>query len=186
MRPFPAKVACVTTTVMLVMALLGVPANAKKAKFKAKPKVQATSTTSLTNVDSATSFCDAWAAVRDIRSSGLTGIRAIRLQADRYKILVAVSPPDVKPQAQIMADYFATTLEIADKPVGSEKAAARLEKLIPSIGDAIAAVTRQAVRTCPRSLVVPSTIGAGDTTSATATTTTTTTSVVVQKRTKKK
>ena len=56
-----------------------------------------------------------------------------------------------------MADYFTTTLAMADKPLNNAKQTAALEALIPKIGDAPTAVTRHAVKTCPRSVVLPTT-----------------------------
>ena len=102
-------------------------------------------------------FCDAWASVRDVRASGLTGVAAIRLQSERYQRLVPLAPAEIRPAAAIMAEYFAATLAMADKPLSNAKQAARLEKVIPKIGDALTTVTRHAVRTCPRSLIRPTT-----------------------------
>ncbi len=102
-------------------------------------------------------FCDAWASVRDVRASGLTGAAAIRLQAERYQRLVPLAPSEIRPAAAIMAEYFAATLAMADKPLSNAKQAARLEAIIPKIGDALTTVTRHAVRTCPRSLIRPTT-----------------------------
>jgi hypothetical protein len=68
----------------------------------------------------------------------------------------------------VMADYFTTTLAMADKPLNNAKQSAALEALIPKIGDALTAVTRHAVRTCPRSLVrAPTTTSASPSTTST-------------------
>ena len=68
-----------------------------------------------------------------------------------------------------MADYFATTLAMADKPLNNAKQSVALEALIPKIGDALTAVTRHAVRTCPRSLLrAPTTTTTTTTTTKTA------------------
>lgn len=118
------------------------------ATKKAKVPVTATSTE-----PAAKTFCEGWAQVRAVRSTGLTGTAVLRLQAERYRVLVGLAPKDLQPQVKVMADYFTTTLAMADKPLNNAKQSAALEALIPKIGDALTAVTRHAVRTCPRSLV---------------------------------
>ena len=114
-------------------------------------------TTTLAAADRPKTFCDAWAAVRDVRNTGLTGAASLRLQAERYKRLVPLAPADIRPSAAIMAEYFAATLALADAPLANAKQATRLEAVIPKIGDALVTVTRHAVRTCPRSLVLATT-----------------------------
>ena len=121
----------------------------------------------------ARTFCEGWSQVRAVRSTGLTGIAVLRLQAERYRALVELAPKDLRPEVKVMADYFTTTVAIADKPLNNAKQTAALEALIPKIGDAITAVTRHAVRTCPRSVVMPVTTIAleGPSTKAASTTT---------------
>lgn len=116
-----------------------------------------------TSESAARTFCEGWSQVRAVRSSGLTGIAVLRLQAERYRLLIGLAPKDLRPQVKVMADYFTTTLAMADKPLNNAKQSAALEALIPKIGDALTAVTRHAVRTCPRSLVLPSTTTAAGT-----------------------
>ena len=114
-------------------------------------------TTTVSAVDRPKTFCAAWAAVRDVRNTGLTGAASLRLQAQRYQRLVPLAPPDIRPSAAVMAEYFAATLAMADSPLANTKQAKRLEAVIPKIGDALVTVTRHAVRTCPRSLVLATT-----------------------------
>lgn len=133
----------------LIVARPGVAVRKTTAKKASAP------TTTVVDAAAPKSFCEAWANVRNVRTSGLTGISALRLQSERYQVLVALSPAPVKADVAVMADYFATTLALADKPLNNAKLALRLEALIPKIGDALTAVTRHAVRTCPRSLVLP-------------------------------
>ena len=121
----------------------------------------------------AKTFCEGWARVRAVRSTGLTGIAVLRLQAERYRALVELAPKDLRAQVKVMADYFTTTLAMADKPLNNAKQSAALEALIPKIGDALTAVTRHAVKTCPRSLVLPTTTSSPDVASPTAAPTTT-------------
>lgn len=116
----------------------------------------------------ATTFCEGWSQVRAVRSTGLTGIAVLRLQAERYRALIELAPKDLRPQVKVMADYFTTTLAMADKPLNNAKQSAALEALIPKIGDALTAVTRHAVRTCPRSLVLSTTTIALDRPTTTA------------------
>lgn len=129
------------------------PLSAAGAKKTPKPARAATTTTE----PAARTFCEGWSQVRAVRSSGLTGIAVLRLQAERYRALIGLAPKDLRPQVKVMADYFTTTLAMADKPLNNAKQSAALEALIPKIGDALTAVTRHAVRTCPRSLVLPTT-----------------------------
>lgn len=136
-------------------AALSVPAHAVK---KTVPPT--------TTEPPAATFCDGWAQVRSVRTSGRTGVAALRLQAERYRALIGVSPKDIRPQVTVMADYFTTTLAIADKPLNNDKLTAALEALIPKIGDALTAVTRHAVRTCPRSLLQPTTTAGPTSTSS--------------------
>lgn len=114
-------------------------------------------TTTVSAIDRPKNFCAAWAAVRDVRNTGLTGAASLRLQAQRYQRLVPLAPPDIRPSAAVMAEYFAATLAMADSPLANTKQAKRLEAVIPKIGDALVTVTRHAVRTCPRSLVLATT-----------------------------
>ena len=147
---------------------LAAPLTADGAKKTTKaPK--ATTTTE----PAAKTFCEGWAQVRAVRSTGLTGIAVLRLQAERYRALVELAPKDLRPQVKVMADYFTTTLAMADKPLNNAKQSAALEALIPKIGDALTAVTRHAVRTCPRSVVLPTTTFSPDVVSSTAAPTTT-------------
>ncbi len=159
------------TVVAAVVAGLILPTPAFAARMTT-PKKRPSPTTTVVDEAAPKSFCEAWANVRNVRTSGLTGISALRLQSERYQVLVGLSPSSVKPDVAVMADYFATTLALADKPLNNAKLAARLEALIPKIGDALTAVTRHAVRTCPRSLVLPP-----------STTTTTTTTTTTKRRT---
>ncbi len=108
-----------------------------------------------------------------MRSTGLTGIAVLRLQAERYRALVDLAPKDLRPQVKVMADYFSTTLAMADKPLNNAKQSAALEALIPKIGDALTAVTRHAVKTCPRSVVLPTTTFSAAVVTSTAAPTTT-------------
>ncbi len=144
---------------------LGAPLSAAGATKTTK----ATATTE----PAAKTFCEGWSQVRAVRSTGLTGIAVLRLQAERYRALVDLAPKDLRPQVKVMADYFTTTLAMADKPLNNAKQSAALEALIPKIGDALTAVTRHAVRTCPRSVVLPKTSIALDNASSTAAPTTT-------------
>ena len=121
----------------------------------------------------AKSFCEGWSRVRAVRSTGLTGTAVLRLQAERYRALVDLAPKDLRTQFKVMADYFTTTLAMADKPLNNAKQSAALEALIPKIGDALTAVTRHAVRTCPRSVVLPTITSSPDVASTTAAPTTT-------------
>ena len=132
-------------------------------------KAATTATTSTSTEPPAKTFCDGWAQVRAVRSTGLSGIAVLRLQAERYRALVGLSPKDLQPEVKVMADYFATTLAMADKPLNNAKQSVALEALIPKIGDALTAVTRHAVRTCPRSLLrAPTTTTTTTTTTKTA------------------
>ena len=151
-------------TFALFGAALPVAAATKKLKA-------ATTTTE----PAAKTFCEGWSQVRAVRSTGLTGIAVLRLQAERYRALVELAPKDLRPQVKVMADYFMATLAIADKPLNNAKQSAALEALIPKIGDALTAVTRHAVRSCPRSLVLSTTTIAPGTPITTVTTTTTAT-----------
>ena len=154
-----AVVLAVSLFVSSALALVGGPTpQAHAAAKSSKPTKPPKPTTSAPAADVAPkTFCEAWASVRDVRASGLTGVAVIRLQAARYKVLVELSPKDVRPATEVMAEYFAATLALADKPLSNEKQAARLEAVIPKIGDALTTVTRHAVRTCPRSLIRPAT-----------------------------
>ncbi len=142
------------------LALLVLPTPASAAK-KPATKSRKTSTrgpsTTVALADRPKTFCEAWAAVRDVRNSGLTGAASIRLQSERYLRLVPLAPAEIRPSAAIMAEYFAATLAMADKPLSNAKETARLEAVIPKIGDALTTVTRHAVRTCPRSVVLATT-----------------------------
>ena len=129
---------------------------------KTTKPTRATTTNRATRVTTTTepparTFCEGWSQVRAVRSTGLTGIAVLRLQAERYRALVELAPKDLRPQVKVMADYFTTTLAMADKPLNNAKQTAALEALIPKIGDALTAVTRHAVKTCPRSVVLPTT-----------------------------
>ncbi len=128
---------------------------AEAASKRASPSKRVSTTTAAPDDVTPKTFCDGWASVRNVRSSGLTGIRALRVQAERYQALIGLSPASVKADVVVMAEYFSTTLAMADKPLNNAKQAAKLEALIPKIGDALTAVTRHAVRTCPRSVVLP-------------------------------
>lgn len=142
----------------LVFLIVRTPASAAKkpATKSGKTSTRGPSTT-LAPADQPKTFCEAWAAVRDVRNSGLTGAASIRLQSERYHRLVPLAPAEIRPSAAIMAEYFAATLAMADKPLSNAKETARLEAVIPKIGDALTTVTRHAVRTCPRSLVLATT-----------------------------
>ena len=158
----------VLTVLMLVGASgqigIGGPRSAAgvtKTTKTTKP-TRATTTNRATRVTTTTepparTFCEGWSQVRAVRSTGLTGIAVLRLQAERYRALVELAPKDLRPQVKVMADYFTTTLAMADKPHNNAKQTAALEALIPKIGDALTAVTRHAVKTCPRSVVLPTT-----------------------------
>lgn len=142
----------------LALVLVATPALAgKKSATKSRTTTSRRSTTTLAPADRPKTFCEAWAAVRDVRNSGLTGAASIRLQSERYNRLVPLAPAEIRPSAAIMAEYFAATLAMADKPLSNAKETARLEALIPKIGDALTTVTRHAVRTCPRSVVLATT-----------------------------
>ena len=158
----------VVTVLMLAGAsgLLGIggprsAAGVAKTTKTTKP-TRATTTNRATRATTTTepparTFCEGWSQVRAVRSTGLTGIAVLRLQAERYRALVELAPKDLRPQVKVMADYFTTTLAMADKPLNNAKQSAALEALIPKIGDALTAVTRHAVKTCPRSVVLPTT-----------------------------
>jgi hypothetical protein len=126
-----------------------------------------------TTEPAARTFCEGWSRVRAVRSTGLTGIAVLRVQAERYRALVDLAPKDLRPQVKVMAEYFTTTLAMADKPLNNAKQSAALEALIPKIGDALTAVTRHAVKTCPRSVVLPTTTISPDGAPTTAAPTTT-------------
>jgi hypothetical protein len=151
LRHQPRRVAAFLAATLVLVVVGSEPSVA------ASKKKRPTTSASTTVPDEATpkTFCDGWASVRNVRTSGLTGISALRLQAERYQVLVGLSPSTIKADVVLMAEYFSTTLAMADKPLSNAKQAAKLEALIPKIGDALTAVTRHAVRTCPRSLVLP-------------------------------
>lgn len=146
------------------------PTSAFGAPMAAKSKAGKNAPTTTSPAPAPKTFCDGWASVREVRNTGLTGITAMRMQSERYAVLVTLAPKEIRPEVEVMADYFATTLGIADKPINNQKQTDHLEVLIPKIGDALTAVTRYAVRTCPRSLVLSttttSTVVSGSTTTA--------------------
>ncbi len=165
--------------VVALLALAGVsslagPGAPRTASGATKTPKTATKTpktpkvATITTEPPATTFCEGWSQVRAVRSTGLTGIAVLRLQAERYRALIELAPKDLRPQVKVMADYFTTTLAMADKPLNNAKQSAALEALIPKIGDALTAVTRHAVRTCPRSLVLSTTTIALDRPTTTA------------------
>lgn len=152
-RPRPGffrVLALITLGAFLSSAGLGTALPATGATKKPKA-------TTTTTEPAAKTFCEGWAQVRAVRSTGLTGIAVLRLQAERYRALVGLAPKDLRPQVAVMADYFTTTLAMADKPLNNAAQSAALEALIPKIGDALTAVTRHAVKTCPRSLLLSTT-----------------------------
>ncbi len=176
MRPGFLRVAIcivgVTVTVSGIGSAVPVAVAATKPKVDAATKPKVAKPATKTTEPAAKTFCEGWAKVRAVRSTGLTGIAVLRLQAERYRALVELAPKDLRPQVKVMADYFTTTLAMADQPLNNAKQSAALEALIPKIGDALTAVTRHAVRTCPRSVVLPTTTSSPDVASSTAAPTT--------------
>jgi hypothetical protein len=152
LRHQPRRIAAFLAATLAMVAIGYEPS---VAASKPKRAANAASTTVAPDEATPKTFCDGWANVRNVRASGLTGISALRLQAERYQVLVGLSPSSIKADVVVMSEYFSTTLAMADKPLNNTKQAAKLETLIPKIGDALTAVTRHAVRTCPRSVVLP-------------------------------
>ena len=157
----PLRRTALLLSAALALVLVAAPTLAAKKSASKSRTTARKPTTTLAAADRPKTFCEAWAAVRDVRNSGLTGAASIRLQSERYNRLVPLTPAEIRPSAAIMAEYFAATLAMADKPLSNAKETARLEAVIPKIGDALTIVTRHAVRTCPRSVILATTTIAG-------------------------